>query len=220
MNEPVDGPRANEFDTRTVNFVRDPDPHPETQTASNGLGMNYRTLSIDIPAAHWTPEVEYVFHNLLPDTLRLFAAKNVDYSRTNVADEIGVAGAWLKLKGKVDKLRGPLWEDRGLGAELNFEGVHEILQDMVGHAFNAMMKYERARGQVADMERQRTEESKQIEALRQQLEEERKRTARAQAEAKVQVAKESLVEAINATREYASDGAPHITDPIIGRINH
>lgn len=67
---------------------------------------------------------------LMPEWLRLFARKNADYGSGSSFD-LGVRGQYSDIHRKMIKLRRALWE----GESLAFEGVDEIINDLIGHLF-------------------------------------------------------------------------------------
>lgn len=67
---------------------------------------------------------------LMPEWLRLFARKNADYGSGSSFD-LGVRGQYSDIHRKMIKLRRALWD----GESLAFEGVDEIINDLIGHLF-------------------------------------------------------------------------------------
>lgn len=63
----------------------------------------------------------------------LFVKKQADYG--NGADDLGMEGQYAELHRKITKLRRAMWE----GVELQNEPLNEVLMDLIGHCFLAMM---------------------------------------------------------------------------------
>lgn len=69
----------------------------------------------------------------------LFVKKQTDYG--NGADDLGEAGQYAELHRKITKLRRAMWE----GHELVGEPLREVLMDLIGHCFLAMMYVDQPR---------------------------------------------------------------------------
>lgn len=110
----------------------------------------FKTFGYEIPEGHLTDQVGEILERYLPEAVRLFASKNAAYQAgsNNGADRFGVAGQFMKLADKVDKLERPLWIDHGTGPELEHEEVMEVLQDMFGHVMLTMLKYDQVRREM------------------------------------------------------------------------
>ena len=100
-------------------------------------------VSVYIPPECDNAHTYTIFSDYLPRAMRLFAAKNAAYG--NASERFGVVAQYMKMVGKLDKLEKPLYEDRGLGQELEFEGVEEVLFDLIGHALETIYLYNAAR---------------------------------------------------------------------------
>lgn len=77
----------------------------------------------------------------LVEWAELFVQKQKDYG--DGSDDLGGAGQYAELHRKITKLRRALWE----GIELENEPVREVLMDLIGHCFLAMMYVDRPRFQ-------------------------------------------------------------------------
>lgn len=108
------------------------------------LSQNFH---IRIPDNLFTPQISRIFSEFLPKALDLFINKNASYQgkNGNVSERFGTAGQFMKLSDKVEKLKKPLWDDRGVGEELPFEGVEEVLMDMLGHILLTADIYQKVR---------------------------------------------------------------------------
>lgn len=75
-----------------------------------------------------------------------FLKKNADYSHQtfSTGDILGAKGQYAELVRKVFKLQGPLWE----GKTMNFEQPEEIIRDLIGHCFLALVYLEKEGSQV------------------------------------------------------------------------
>lgn len=82
-----------------------------------------------------------------------FLKKNADYSHQtfSTGDILGAKGQYAELVRKVFKLQGPLWE----GKTMNFEQPEEIIRDLIGHCFLALVYLEKEKVEARD---QRIEE--------------------------------------------------------------
>jgi hypothetical protein len=78
-------------------------------------------------------ELHDIVNVYLPRFLALFSQKNKDYGN-GFSNELGIRGQYSDIHRKVGKLRRAMWD----GEELEFEGVSEILLDLVGNAFLTM----------------------------------------------------------------------------------
>jgi hypothetical protein len=204
--EPLDGPRANEF-----TFDPDMKVHTPGWSSERAMGIEHqkattpeaarktRRISVDIPIENWTNEVDHIFQNYLPGILQLFAAKSKDYTNgdgVGASDSLGVPGQWLKLRGKVDKLKRPLWDERGEGEEFQFESVQEVLSDIVGHVFLAKLHYERARAKVEGKWSALEEQKATMQALKEAAAREYAEKQNERIRDKVEAAREALQQAL------------------------
>lgn len=78
-------------------------------------------------------QAEAILFDLLPDWITEFMRKNADYG--DASEHLGAAGQYAELWRKVGKLKGPLWDDRGL----NYEQSDEIVRDLIGHCFLTLL---------------------------------------------------------------------------------
>lgn len=79
-----------------------------------------------------SPELKVIVNELVPEYLELFAAKNADYgSFEESAGVLGVRGQFADIWRKIPKLKRALWD----GDDLEFEGVDEVVLDLIGHLF-------------------------------------------------------------------------------------
>lgn len=121
----------------------------------NTEGYHFRTKVSDSLV---TDDVRDILSEILPEMLQQFAAKSASYQRSNgdnVAANFGVVGQYMKMHDKVSKLERPMFEDRGMGPDLEFEPVEEVLGDLLGHVLLAALHWRRARTQK---EKENTEE--------------------------------------------------------------
>lgn len=75
-------------------------------------------------------ELQAIATELMPAWLELFAKKNADYGAGS-SFELGVKGQYSDIHRKMIKLKRALWH----GEELAFEGVEEVIQDLISHLF-------------------------------------------------------------------------------------
>lgn len=80
---------------------------------------------------------------VIPEWQNEFLRKNADYGETS--DLLGAKGQFGEIWRKVGKLKRAMWD----GAAMEFEGIDEILRDIIGHCALALF-YQRA-AQVADV---------------------------------------------------------------------
>ena len=113
------------------------------QPGHRGYMYEDGVMSVYIPPECDNAHTYTIFSDYLPRAMRLFAAKNAAYG--NASERFGVVAQYMKMVGKLDKLEKPLYEDRGLGQELEFEGVEEVLFDLIGHALETIYLYNAAR---------------------------------------------------------------------------
>lgn len=74
-------------------------------------------------------ELVNIATHLMPEWLRLFAAKNADYG--DGAKVLGVRGQYADINRKMLKLKRSLWD----GDQLQFEDSDEVIMDLIGHLF-------------------------------------------------------------------------------------
>lgn len=74
-------------------------------------------------------ELVSIATHLMPEWLRLFAAKNADYG--DGAKVLGVRGQYADINRKMLKLKRSLWD----GDQLQFEDSDEVIMDLIGHLF-------------------------------------------------------------------------------------
>lgn len=82
-------------------------------------------------------ELVKIATDLLPQWLELFARKNKDYG-SGASFELGTKGQYSDIHRKMIKLKRALWDDQ----ELEFEGVKEVINDLIGHLFLTMYMLE------------------------------------------------------------------------------
>lgn len=83
-----------------------------------------------IPGEDDSAELLAIAGTYMPEWLRLFAKKNSDYG-SGSAFELGERGQYSDIHRKMIKLKRAMWD----GEELDFEGVDEIIHDLIGHLF-------------------------------------------------------------------------------------
>ena len=74
-----------------------------------------------------------------------FLKKNADYQHQtfSTGDILGAGGQYAELVRKVFKLHGPMWENK----QLNYEQADEIIRDLIGHCFLALLYLEKEQDQ-------------------------------------------------------------------------
>lgn len=80
-----------------------------------------------------TEQASRILVDQLPDWIDEFARKNADYGDTS--NHLGARGQYAELWRKVGKLKRVMWD----GKDLNFEQADEILRDLIGHCFLALL---------------------------------------------------------------------------------
>jgi hypothetical protein len=95
-------------------------------------------LALPISRLQMTSATRYIFGDevrsaKLVDWCMQFIKKQMDYGDS--ANDLGMEGQYAELHRKIGKLRRAMWE----GFPLVNEGLEEVLMDLVGHCFLAMM---------------------------------------------------------------------------------
>lgn len=91
---------------------------------SMGTGIAIETEEGD------SPELNVIARRLLPEWLELFARKNADYGAGS-AFGLGLQGQYSDIHRKMIKLKRAMWD----GHDMAFEGLEEIISDLIGHLF-------------------------------------------------------------------------------------
>jgi hypothetical protein len=127
--------------------VEIPDTDAEHELAAGVTWIEEQvSLILPIRALPSTNACNYIFGDeIQPSRLiewaMLFIKKQKDYG--DGADDLGQAGQYAELHRKITKLRRAMWE----GIPLENEPVREVLMDLIGHCFLAMMYTDRPRFQ-------------------------------------------------------------------------
>ena len=107
-----------------------PAPNYEADTAAEPDETQMLWLNIGIPAELVPDHTQRILQEIVPDVLRLWIRRNVEYG--DEAKELGAKGQYADINRKVRKLKRLLWDDN-VPAWAVSEDKEQVLMDLVGH---------------------------------------------------------------------------------------
>lgn len=93
-------------------------------------GLFHRSQSMTLADNEYEREREERWANLMDEAFELFILKSRDYGKTG--DTLGARGQFADMWRKFGKIKHQVWDNPG--RTVHFEGVEEILKDLIGHA--------------------------------------------------------------------------------------